>query len=101
MRKPSTRMQINSKNLNAARSQWQHDMDVANVPFAYKQMYDTFMTSQLAILERLDALVELQEHYVVDHVCKDAHTKTPKSGTGGLDTFLGGIGPEDNPKKEE
>lgn len=100
MRKPSTRMQISSANLGNVPNGWRVEQEQANVPYIYRHAFDILMHSQLAMLERLDALVELMEHLVVDHVCKDAHGAPKKKDGGDMDTFLKGIGPEDNPTKE-
>ena len=101
MKKPSQRMNINSSNLLDARNTWRTSLEKADVPYIQRQMFDVIMTAQMAQIERLDALLELVEHVVVDHICDHEQNKQPgeKPKTDGLNEFLDGLGPRE-PKEE-
>ena len=98
LQKPSTRMQVSTANLIDARDSYRNDMDKHDVPWVQKQMFDVMMHTLFAMLERSDAVVELLEHLVVDHVCSEGHE--PKTPDSPIDNFLKGIGPKDNPPEE-
>jgi len=95
MKKPSARLTIDSNQLLAARNVWRNDMRQQNVPYVEQQMFDIQMHVALATVERLDALIELLEHFVVDHVCAKEHKAHDVGGSDkkDIDELLDGLGP--------
>ena len=97
MKKPSQRMNIRSSDLLTTRMKWRDIMETHDLPYVQKILVDAAMTTQIAQIERLDALIELMEHFVVDHLCAEGHGPKAETKKGeNLDDFLKGINSQDN-----
>jgi hypothetical protein len=74
--RPSQKLRNTHSELLLAVKDFGRDCQERDVPFIKQREKDLNFSIQLAIVQRLDALLEMAEHRVVDHICKvEGHDK--------------------------
>jgi len=89
---PSTSLTVSVKGLIEGSQMVSAEMARVDMPFGQRSAVSAILVGQVAIVERLDALLTLVEHAVVDHLCDPKVKGKEEDGPGGqIDNLIGGL----------